>query len=291
MRFMKIKAICVPCLLNRALYETNLVDSSKALKVLEDGCRIIGTYDLDKSVSAIVATEVHKATYETLGTNDPYKYIKTRSNKAALSLMAKATESIENSQDRLKAAVLISIIGNILDFGISSSPESPEELAETFDELLDLGLSVDDTHKVKKYLKEGNKILYFADNCGEIVFDILLIKELKRYPIHLTYVVRGEPILTDATLDDVHELGIDKMVDEVITTGCFAVGVDYKRMGDDLRKALDDCDLIIAKGMGNYETFSETDYHPIVYLLRTKCIPVAEDMGLDLNISVAKIYE
>ena len=97
--------------------------------------------------------------------------------------------------------------------------------------------------------------------------------------------------MTDATLDDVHELGVHDLVDEVLTTGCYAVGVDYERMGSELKEALDECDLIISKGMGNYETFSETEYKPIIYLLRTKCAPVAEDMGLEKNISVAKMYE
>jgi uncharacterized protein with ATP-grasp and redox domains len=288
---MKIKPRCVPCLLNRTLYETNLVDPKKALKVLEDACRIIGTYELDKTCSAIVATDVHKATYDTLETDDPYKEIKARCNRVAISLLTKAKDVIEKSPNRLQAAVMVSIIGNILDFGIPSSPENPEKLDEAFDELVEEGLFVDDTEKIKGYLKDGNKILYFADNCGEIVFDQLLLKELERYPIHLTYVVRGEPILTDATLDDVNELGIHKFVDEVLTTGCYAVGVDYDRMGNDLKEALNECNLIIAKGMGNYETFSETDYRPIIYLLRTKCAPVAEDMGLDMNISVAKMYE
>jgi uncharacterized protein with ATP-grasp and redox domains len=288
---MKIKATCVPCLLNRALYETDLVDSKKGLKVLEDACRIIGTYDLNDSCSAIVATEVHRATYDTLGTDDPYKDIKNRCNQAALSLLSRAEGAIEQSQDRLKAAVLVSIIGNILDFGIPSSPKSTEKFHEAFDQLFEDELGVDDIDKLRNYLKKGNRILYFADNCGEIVFDKLLLIELKKYPIHLTYVVRGEPILTDATLDDVEELGIESLVDVVLTTGCYAVGVDYDRMGDDLKQALDKCDLIIAKGMGNYETFSETNYKPIIYLLRTKCAPVAEDMELDMNISVAKMYE
>jgi uncharacterized protein with ATP-grasp and redox domains len=288
---MKIKPKCVPCLLNRALYETNLVDSSKGLKVLEDACRIIGKYELEKSCSAIVATEVHKATYDTLGTSDPYKEIKDRCNQAAASFLSKAEDTIENSEDRLRTAVLVSIIGNIMDFGIPSSPENPENLAEDFDKLLEEGLALDDSHEIKEYLKEGNRILYFADNCGEIVFDKLLLKELKRYPIHLTYVVRGEPILTDATLADAEEYGINHVVDEIITTGCYAVGVDFDRMGEDLRRALDEADLIISKGMGNYETFSETGHRPIIYLLRTKCAPVAQDMGLDMNISVAKIYK
>jgi uncharacterized protein with ATP-grasp and redox domains len=288
---MKIKPKCVPCLLNRTLYETDLVDSSKGLKVLEDACRIIGKYELGKSCSAIVATEVHKATYDTLETKDPYKEIKDRCNRAAESLFTKAEEAIENSEDRMKTAVLVSIIGNIMDFGIPSSPDNPENLAEAFDGLLKEGLAVDDSHVLENYLKEGKQILYFADNCGEIVFDKLLLRELKKFPIHLTYVVRGEPILTDATMDDVKEYGIDEVVDSVLTTGCYAVGVDFERMGEDLRFALDGADLIISKGMGNYETFSETDYRPILYLLRTKCTPVAQDMGLEMNISVAKFYE
>lgn len=288
---MKIKPKCVPCLLKRTLYETDLVDPNKGLAVLEDACRIIGTYELEKSCSATVATEVHKATYDTLGTSDPYKEIKNRCNQAAVSLIPVAEEAIENSQDKLKTAVLVSIIGNILDFGIPSSLENPENLAEAFDRLLEEGLAVDDSHVLMKYLKDVNRILYFADNCGEIVFDKLLLRELKRYPIHLTYVVRGEPILTDATMDDAREYRIEEVVDEILTTGCYAVGVDFERMGDDLKVALDQADLIISKGMGNYETFSETDYRPIIYLLRTKCAPVAQDMGLEMDISIAKIYE
>jgi uncharacterized protein with ATP-grasp and redox domains len=288
---MKIKAICVPCLLTRTIYETDLVDSGKALKVLEDACRIIGSYELGKSCSAIVATEVHDATYKTLGTKDPYKAIKDRCNKIAFSLLPKAEKYISDAENKFKAASLVSIVGNVLDFGIPSSPQNPENLAEQFEKLVDEGLSVDDTKKIKNYLKDGNKVLYFADNCGEVVFDKLLCRELKKFNVHITFVARGEPILTDATLEDVYEYGIDKEVDRVLTTGCYAVGVDFDRMGEDLRQALDECDLIISKGMGNYETFSEMDYKPIAYYLRTKCIPVSEDMNVNLNVNVVKLYE
>ncbi len=288
---MKIKPICVPCLFNRTLYETNLIDSSLALKIIEDAVRIVGTYDLENSCSAVVATEVHRKTYSTLGSNDPYKLIKERCNRTAISLLPKAKEIIRNSEDKLRSAVLCSIIGNVMDFGIPSSPESPEMLTEQFDKLCEEGFGVDDTEEMKKYLEKGGTVLYFADNCGEIVFDKLLCREIKKFPVHLTFVARGEPILTDATLEDVKELGIGDVVDDVLTTGCFAVGVDFEKMGDDLKNALENVDLIISKGMGNYETFSETDYTPIAHLLRTKCLPVAEDMDLEMNISVVKVYD
>ncbi|UCE74886.1 MAG: DUF89 family protein [Methanomassiliicoccales archaeon] len=288
---MKIRANCIPCLLNRTLYETDLVDSSKAMEVVEKACKIIGKYDLKGTCSAEVATEVHDATYKILGTEDPYKTIKNRCNQTALSLLPKAEEFIKTSKDRFKAAVLCSIIGNVLDFGIPSSPESPEKLIEGFDRLLVEGLAVDETDKLKSHLKKGGKILYFSDNCGEIVFDKLLCREIKEFSVHLTFVAKGEPILTDATLEDVKELGVDNVVDQVLTTGCFAVGVDFNNMGENLKKALEKADLIISKGMGNYETFSETEYRPIAHLLRTKCQPVAEDMGLKMNLNVVKVYE
>ncbi|MEE9152023.1 MAG: ARMT1-like domain-containing protein [Thermoplasmata archaeon] len=288
---MKIRAGCVPCLLGRTLYETDLIDSSMALRVMEEASKIIGSYDLKDACSADVATKVHRATYSILGNRDPYKVIKNRCNQTVLSLFPKAEKMIEGSEDRLKCAVLCSIIGNVLDFGLPSSPESPEKLMEQFDNLVSEGLDSDDTEKIKAYLEKGGKVLYFADNCGEIVLDKLLCKEIKKFDVHLSLVVRGEPILTDATIEDVKEFGLDEVVDEVLTTGCFAVGVDFENLPEELSKALQGANLIISKGMANYETFSETNYKPIAHLLRTKCEPVAEDMGLRTDINVVKVYE
>lgn len=287
---MKIRAICVPCLLNRVIYEAKLIDPSLALKVMEESCKILGSYDLNETCSAVVASEVHKKTYDILGTDDPYGEIKNRSNEIALSLLPKAEDFIEISKDRLKAAIVCSIAGNVLDFGISASPESPEALVNDFDDLLAEGLAVDDTEMIKKFLVDGNKILLFTDNCGEVVFDKLLCRGLKKFDIHLTLVVKGEPVLTDATMEDVRQLGLEEVVDEVMTTGSFAVGLGFDRMPEKLEKAIKGADLIIAKGMGNYEAFSETDYRPIAYLLRTKCIPVADDMRLETGLNVAKLY-
>ncbi|ODS39330.1 MAG: hypothetical protein A7315_11230 [Candidatus Altiarchaeales archaeon WOR_SM1_79] len=286
---MKIHPKCVPCLLGRTLYETNLIDPSKALKVIEEACKIISKYNLKDTCSAVVATEVHDATYSILGTRDPYKELKKSCNQTALALLPKAEKIIEEAQDKLKSAILCSIVGNVLDFGISSSPDNPERLIEEFDRLYSDGLGTDDTDKIKTYLEKGGKVLYFTDNCGEIVFDKLLCRELKKFDIHLTLVVRGEPILTDATIEDAHEFEFDKVVNQLLTTGCYAVGVDFDHLPKNLKQALDSADLIISKGMANYETFSETNYRPIAYLLRTKCEPVAKDMGLRTNINVVKV--
>jgi len=286
----QIQPECVPCLLKRCLYETMLVDESLGPEVMRRAMDVLREEYKEPAVSANVATEVHRAVYELLGTNDPYKEIKDRCNQVALQLYPKAEEFVKNSENPFAAAVLCSIAGNVLDFGIPSPIEVPEELIEKFNSILQEGLGRDDTGKVVQILEKGGDVILFGDNCGEIVLDKLLIQELKRFDLHLTYVVRGEPILTDATEKDALSLGIDGMVDEVATTNTFAVGVLVDSLEPDLRDGLEKASLIISKGMANWESFSEHDYRPIAYLLRTKCKPIADSIGEKKNQNIAKLF-
>ncbi len=107
----------------------------------------------------------------------------------------------------------------------------------------------------------------------------------------LTLVVRGAPILNDVTMKEVLELGLDKMVDRVLTTGSNAIGVCLKEAPPELVEALGNASLVISKGMANYETMSEYNFRPIAYLLKTKCESVAEAMGLKKNMNVARLEE
>jgi uncharacterized protein with ATP-grasp and redox domains len=238
--------------------------------------------------SAGVATKVHHVAYQAMGSVDPYKELKKKSNHVAKDLLSRARELIRGSDDPLKAAVLCSIIGNTIDFGIEGSAASPQDLEQFFEGAFHEGLGYNDLDCIRDLLT-GN-IVFFTDNCGEIIFDTLLCKELKKYDNYLTVVVKGVPILTDATLEDAHFAGLDTIADEVLTTGCFAVGLDFGSLSISLRKKLDSASLIICKGMANYEAFSETRYRPIVYLLRVKCQSIAEDMGLPLNSNAVKFY-
>lgn len=282
---------CIPCLLRRILYETELVDPSKRYEVIIEGLRMLSNDFREGVNSAEVATGVHKRTYEIINNDDPYAEMKRKSNEIAKSLYPKAEKLVSESKDSFRTAVIVSIIGNVLDFGIESVVKSPENLGEEFGRLFGEGLAHDDTNRIKEFLGTSKNVLYFTDNCGEIVFDQLLLKEVRKFDVHLTLAVKGEKILTDATMEDVKELNLDRLVDSVMTTNAFAVGVDVKKIGEDLKKALGEADLIISKGMANYESFSDTGYRPIAYLMRTKCRPVAESMGLEKNINAAKLYE
>jgi len=292
---MKLKSECIPCLLGRVLYEANLVTSDETLKMkaLLGACKtLIENYDPVFS-SAEIATKVHKTAYKILGTKDPYKKLKEESNRLALQLLPKIKSIIENSEEHLKTSMLCAIIGNILDFGIKGSESDPSVLIEKFDRYFSEGLKYDDSGMVETLLRDAEDIVFVTDNCGEIVFDKILCQEIKRFNnrLKITLVVRGEPILTDATMEDAIQLRFDEVVDRILTTGTFAVGLDIKEIPADLKKALEDNDLIICKGMANYEAFSETDYKPIAYLLRTKCTAIANDMNLPLNVNAIKLYD
>ena len=286
---MKVQPECVPCLMKRVLYETNLVDSDKAYETLWAAARIFGEELGRGPNSAQLATKVHAEAYRILGDDDLYRKMKAGSNRMALKLLPHARRLVGASKDKFKSAVLCSIVGNTLDFGIDSPVGSPKEILTKFDDLYGEGLAWDDTGKMRKLLGPGASVLYFADNCGEIVFDTLLMERLKEFGVILTLVVRGRPILTDATLKDVKALGIDKLADEVETTGVFAVGVDFSRIPRSLALKLERADLIIAKGMANWESFSDEDYGPVAYLMRTKCGPVARGLGVRKDANVAKL--
>ena len=262
-------------------------------RVIQNACKIISDLYNPNISSATLATKVHKLVYDTLGDPDPYRALKQRSNNVAQRLLPKVEQLLTNSENPLKTGMLCSIIGNILDFGIEGASTTPESLMQSFDHFVQEGLGYDDYPKLEKLIKKARHIMLFTDNCGEIVFDRLLCRELKKFNPHivLTLVVKGEPIISDATLEDIKDLLFEEVVDNIYTTGCFAIGLDFSKLPQDVEKQLNQADLILCKGMANYEAFSEKSYHPVAYLLRTKCHAIAHSLGLPLNINAIKVFE
>jgi len=292
---MKIQTECLPCLLKRILFETELSTKEKKrqTKALRTACKLLAEHYDPEECSATIATKVHKGVYETLQDKDPYTGLKHTSNLIATSLVSTIEGLIKTSPDPLKTSMICSIIGNIMDFGIDGSSAHPQMLEEVFDRLYTEGLGYDDYQKLRNLLKNASHLVLFTDNCGEIVFDKIFCRELKHFnpTLHITAVVKGEPILSDATAEDAKEIKLHEVIDELFTTGCFAVGVDFHKLPAEVTSALKHADVIIAKGMANYESFSETTFRPIAYLLRTKCSAIAHSMNLPRNISAIKLYE
>jgi uncharacterized protein with ATP-grasp and redox domains len=282
---------CIPCLIRRVLFEAEEVDADKAVEAVRNASEMLGELFGENVCSATVATKVHRETYKILGSKDPYKALKRKSNEVALELYPAAERYVKASKDPLRASFLCAVIGNVLDFGIGTGYDHPSKLRKEFNNLMAEGLGHDDSSKMKKLLKKADKVVYLSDNCGEIVLDRLALKELGGYGIDLTLAVKEKPILTDATKRDIAGLGIEKIVDHIVEVPGFAVGIDLAELEGSFGRLLRKADLIVAKGMANFESLSETDIMPIAYLLRTKCDPVADAMGLPKDINAVKLFE
>ena len=291
---MKINPACPHCLLARVHYEAQLSTDDEELqhKAVIGGIDVLNEIYKRGVTSGSVATLIHRKAYEILNDNDPYFKVKQQSNRAAKRLLPFAHSLIHEGNpdtgELFKRAVLASVIGNYFDFGILEFNVTVDMFDRTFTELFERGLDVDDTPRMLEML---DNVVYVADNCGEIVLDTLVFDVIRNMGYKVTLVVRGSPILTDVTMEDVRTLGIDKKVDHVLTTGSNAVGVCFEEAPDELLEAFDSASLIISKGMANYETLSERKFRPIAYMLRTKCQSVASDMGIEVGYSVAKLLE
>ncbi len=286
---MKTHPRCAPCLLSRVQFEAELSTKDITLqkKAVLAGIEVLRRYLVDGAPATHISTKIHREAYRILGDIDPYKDKKGQSNKAAIKLLP-SVQKFVSEKDSFRRAVLVAIVGNSFDFGVLGYDADKEIAKEIILKQLGNGLDVDDTEKIKGLLRD---VVYLADNSGEIIFDTLLFEEIKKLGGRITLVVRGAPILNDVTMKEVAELGLDREVDRVLTTGSNAVGVCLEEAPPELVEALGKASLIISKGMANYETMSEYDFRPIAYLLKTKCETVAEAFGLRKNMNVAKVEE
>ena len=145
---------------------------------------------------------------------------------------------------------------------------------------------------MEEVLARPGTIVYMFDNCGETQLDKIMIRYLRSHGKRVVGMVRGKPILNDVTREDAIRSGLDKELDLMLDTGTFYVGIDWSNVPDDLMREIEGSDLIIAKGMGNYESLSDEDVPvPVVHVLRTKCAPVAESIGVPLDQNIVYVRE
>jgi uncharacterized protein with ATP-grasp and redox domains len=244
------------------------------------------------SVPADVGTKRDRLIKQLTSNNDPYKPSKKKSNEKAMKLLPYARKLVEqgsSQQARFKKACLCAIVGNIMEFDIPGHNFTYNTLTKNF-RLAAKDLVVDDVDKAYELAKKATSILYLADNAGEIVFDTLLVEQLKNMGLTVTYVVKGGPVINDATLEDVEFSGMKKLADNIATTGTDAVGLLQKEVSPEFLKVYGAAELVFAKGMGYAETLTEYKLtKPHFLLFRTKCNPVANYFCAPRNKNIAKL--
>ena len=279
---MKIQADCVPCLMKRVLFQARLDDCVDEFPSVEAGLKALARCIDPGRTTSEVGTAVHEAAYSRLSTKDPYRKLKSGADSAADRLSSRAQGRVDASENRLSAALLVASVGNIMDFGSNAQAvDSGEEFEGVFDELMDQGLGLYDEELITSLISGSRRILYFFDNCGESQLDRILLRELRRNGKHVTGVVRGQCILNDVTREDAERSGLASDLDEIVDTGKFYVGIDWSDLPEPLKDAMAASDLMIMKGMANYESTSEAKVPvPVIHVLRAKCRPVSDSIGV-----------
>ena len=243
-------------------------------------------------VAADLGTKRDRLIKRLTGNDDPYRRSKKTSNERALKLVPKARKFIEsanNQQERFKKSCLCAIAGNTMEFDIPGHTFTFASLAKNLREAAK-DLFIDDIDRVYELTKKASSILLLADNAGEIVFDTLLVEQLKNMGLNVTYVVKGGPVLNDATMEDVVFSGMDKLADKVVTTGTDAVGLLKKEVSPEFLQVYDAAELVFAKGMGYAETLTEFKLtKPHFLMFRTKCVPVANYFCAPREKNIAKL--
>ena len=223
---------------------------------------------------AEIASQVHALVRELTGKEDPYMKVKQESTEKALSLLPELRRIVAEADDPLDAAIRISIAGNIIDLG----PSPEYDLWEVVERVQKQPMAIDRMAELKAAIEKASSILYLGDNAGEAVFDKVLIEVLDK-PV--TYVVKGGPVLNDVTLQDALDAGLDEVA-EIIDNGNQIIGTLVSAGSPAFLERFNNAELILSKGMGNYETLSTVDA-PIYFLLQVKCVVVGADLGVPIG--------
>lgn len=273
---------CIPCFIRQTLEAARLATDDVAAqeRILRRVLHRVAEMDLAQC-PPVVVQQIHRHLREITGLHDPYRAVKDRFNRMALSMLPELSARVRTAADPLSMALRLAIAGNVIDVGVLGGI-TEDRARHCLDTVLDEPFH-GDVAAFRKACEEARSILYLADNAGEIVFDRLLIEQL---PIEIvTVAVRGRPILNDATMADAHAAGMGDLVN-VIDNGSDAPGTVLNDCSEDFRWRFGQADLILAKGQGNFETLSDETAN-IYFLFKAKCPVIADHVGVSPGTHVA----
>jgi uncharacterized protein with ATP-grasp and redox domains len=279
---MKVHLDCFPCFLRQSIISLRLGTKDEALqeKILKNILPEIKKTDFSRP-PAYATTFIHRKIRQMLG-KDPFKEIKSEYNKVALGLYPSMKSTVEKGPDPLWTGARLAIAGNVIDFGIFASVDIDGAIKRA----LNSPLAVDDYIAFKESVYRVNRILYLADNAGEIVFDRLLVEALVSIGKNVTVAVKGSPVINDATAEDALEAGFTEVC-EIIDNGSDAVGTILKWTSSSFQEAFRESQLVISKGQGNFETLTGSK-KKIFFLFQSKCDVVSKELGLSTGSMLLK---
>jgi uncharacterized protein with ATP-grasp and redox domains len=284
---MKLASGCYECL-RRLIYQaTELATNDVSLKqrAMKETMKILDDEFSYSQLSIVIATKIHKVIRDVTHNPDPYRTMKEREATLARELYHELALRAKQStlyKDEFQGCLQLAAAANAIDFF-----REPGSIREDIREAVNF--VIDDSEQFEAKLKDAGKVLYLADNAGELYFDVPLVKWMKQFA-QVIYVVKPSPVQNDLTLKDLRKSGLAREFGKIISTGIASPGIVSPWASAQFKREFKSADLIFAKGMGYYEALSELPAEGrFFYCLKAKCEPVADSLGVPINSYVAML--
>ena len=276
---MKLEPECIGCLFNQVLRALKMVKPNISHEIIISTQKKLMNYiinmDMNKISAPFIGGYMYNLVAEMLGLKDPYEHIKEQYNQLALKYYGEIKDIVDNAEDPLFEALAAAALGNTIDF----ATQHKVDLINDIQNFSSKSFKINDYNEFKRSLEKINNtkghLLILADNCGEIVFDKLLVETIKKiYPeLEIIVAVRSEPIINDATMKDAENIGLTKIVK--VIKSCPIPGIDLSSATEEFKKYFNKKNgIILSKGQGNFECLFglQIPNNELYYLLKAKCV-------------------
>ncbi|QAT62864.1 DUF89 family protein [Acidilutibacter cellobiosedens] len=262
---------CIYCIVRKAdsLFSKYEADKDKKLKFMKEVFKVVSMSEKGDT-SPYLNSKIIEMLNNEFNLGDTYYEVKKEYNALAISMEEEILGFIYDSEDKLLTALKYAMIGNFIDFGAMDKVDI-DELRKLIKDVPQQLIDAEEYEGFVEKLKNAGQIAYIIDNAGEIVFDKIFIKIIKGiYPnIIINVIVRGDPVYNDATIIDAKEVGLCNIAN-VAENGTAIPGTQLNKINMKSKEIIDDADLIISKGQGNFETLFGCGKN-IYYIFLCKC--------------------
>ncbi len=283
---LNIDPACVECIINQSKRVADAIHADK--KLTKEIVRAVEAMAPGFSFSQTppeVAAAVYEKMAQIAGKSDLYDEVKRVSTDKAKTFVPYLEKKIAESPEKLLTATKVAVAGNVIDLAAEYAFDLNDELEKIFH----THFAVNDFERLQEKLSKASSLLYIADNAGEHIFDKIYIKAiLSLYPgLEIYYMTRGNAIINDVTYEEAQEAGFDSIC-HLVDSGVNTPGFVYTRANSDAQKFFDTADVVVTKGMGNYECLSDTVRENLFFLLKVKCNVVARSLEKNVGDIICK---
>ena len=286
---MLIEEACVGCIINQSLRVAHAINASKSLTdELTSSVELMSQSFSFSCTPPEIASDVYAKMAKIANKIDLYDEVKELSTAKALSFVPLLEEKIRLSKDKLLTATKIAVAGNVIDLAAEVEFDLQEELEKIFH----TEFAHNDFSKLQHALLHANSVLVIGDNVGEHIFDYMFVATLTELFAHAKfyYMVRGTPIINDVTMKEALSAGFDTLC-TLVDSGVNTPGFMYSRATPHAKDLFDSADVVISKGMGNYECLTPSHRNNIFFLLKVKCQVVANSLCKEVGDIICKKSE